>query len=227
MVQRSFPISSRVHLSIRQLDRLRRKLYLSLKVMGSTDGSTTDDKAGQLGTSEVMDILRKGSSALAAESPAGEPSAEFEAFLAAPIAEILAASRAKDTARDMRARADAGADLNVGAAEVMNAQPADAEAARRAAEEEEAALLRGVAQVQSRLFEGRVVATSKGPRPGDKKIIKEIAAEWDSLQKRARENRLVTVDGMQFVAPAPAPAVLVSLLLHLWRTNEAAACAAA
>ena len=50
----------------------------------------------------------------------------------------------------------------------------------RKAEERE--LLSGVAQVQSRHFEGKVVTQAQNN--------KEIASEWRELQKRARAHRL-------------------------------------
>jgi SWI/SNF-related matrix-associated actin-dependent regulator of chromatin subfamily A member 5 len=179
--------------------------------MGSSDNPSSDDKAAQLGKSDLMDILRKGSSALASEDASSVSGAvDFERFLAAPLADLLAASRAKDVARDARARADAGEPMGI----TVEADGRDEEQLRRDAEAEEAVLLRGVAQVQSRLFEGRLVTQAKAPQgprwPGDKRVVREIADEWHTLQKRARENRIVVVDGMEFIAPQAVSPVTLS-----------------
>ena len=58
-------------------------------------------------------------------------------------------------------------------------------------EEEEQRLLSGVAQVHSRLFEGRVVERVQ------QQENKDVAAEWHALQRQARERkeRIVVVDG--------------------------------
>ena len=65
------------------------------------------------------------------------------------------------------------------------------------AEEEEQRLLSGVAQVQSRLFEGRVVQRAKDNR--------QISQEWYELQKRARQKRIVMVDGYEVLAEHLGP----------------------
>ena len=86
------------------LDRIRRKLFLSVKVMGGTDNPTNSDNS-QLGRSEVMDILRKGSSAL---SRADDGMALALRFLDAPISEILDFSQSKEVARDARIKKELG-----------------------------------------------------------------------------------------------------------------------
>ena len=64
------------------------------------------------------------------------------------------------------------------------------------AEAEERELLSGVAQVQSRLFEGKVVQNQGN---------KEIAEEWRELQKRARVDRIVMIDqGATLATGTPA-----------------------
>ena len=68
------------------------------------------------------------------------------------------------------------------------------EATTQAAEEEERQLLQGVAQVQSRLFEGRIHRIQRKSA--------NIAEEWNTLSKRARSDRIVVVDGMTFIAPS-------------------------
>src|SRR5262245_25746777 len=86
------------------LDRLRRKLFLSVKVMGSDKPSSNEST--DLGKAELLDILRRGSSALS------QPGMPLTQFLAAGIDEILDASRSRDGVRDAKAKKelDAGAD---------------------------------------------------------------------------------------------------------------------
>lgn len=163
------------------LDRIRRKLFLSVKVMGGTDNPANSDNS-QLGRSEVLDILRKGSSALSRDGDG----MDLARFLDAPIDEILDFSRSKEVARDAKIKKELndtdGQEVKV---EVDEKLLVDAEA-------EERELLSGVAQVQSRLFEGKVVTQAKNN--------KEIAHEWQEVQKRARVGRLVMVDGIAVLA---------------------------
>lgn len=188
------------------LDRIRRKLFLSLKVMGSDN--PTENGGPQLASREIMDILRKGSSALNSNENDGMT---LERFLDAPIADVLSVSRNRGDVRDARMRQE----LQDGSAQDENTERAlleDAEAEQRE-------LLGGVAQVHSRLFEGRVVQrggesekTSRSSTPGKAamaKEIRDIANEWEELQKRTRgPNRIVTIDGMEFiVAPSLEPTV--------------------
>ncbi|KAH7927010.1 hypothetical protein BV22DRAFT_1007877 [Leucogyrophana mollusca] len=161
------------------LDRIRRKLFLSLKVMGSGETSSDDSKEAQLGTSELMDILRKGSSALSRS----EDGMNLARFLDANIEEIIGDSREKEDVRDAKIKQELGNDTND--------EPVD-DKLLLDAEEEERKLLSGIAQVQSRLFEGKVVARSQNNR--------QIADEWQELQKRARVDRTVVVDGITVIA---------------------------
>ena len=178
------------------LDRLRRKLFLSLKVM-SASSSTQDEESAQLKTAELMDILRKGSSAIA------EGGMDLGRFLVAPIDEILHESRQRENARNVQIKrvsnsiaADSSADIaNSESGCKQDISPYDAE-------EEERQLLSGVAQVQSRLFEGRVIQRTQNNR--------DIADEWQDLQKRARADRLVEVDGIMVVAAQIADGAVVS-----------------
>ena len=164
------------------LDRIRRKLFLSIKVMGSDNPSSTTESS-QLGSSELMDILKKGSSALSGADACGM---DLARFLDAPISEILDASRERGDVRDAKMRRNLeGATAVEGERKLIED-----------AEEEERRLLSGVAQVQSRMFEGRVVQRAQ---MGQKKEMKQIASEWRELQKRARDNRIVVVDGMEFI----------------------------
>ena len=167
------------------LDRIRRKLFLSVKVMGGSDNPGSSENNNQLGRSEVMEILRKGSSAL---SQGG--GMDLSQFLDAPIAQILEFSKEKESARDAKIKqelkTEGGMDFEFDQKLLVDA------------EEEERTLLSGVAQVHSRLFEGQVVKSGNN---------KEIAEEWKELQKRARVNRLVIVNGIEVIADHIAPLV--------------------
>lgn len=163
------------------LGRIYKKMFLSFKVMGGSDNPTNSDTQ-QLGRSEVMDILRKGTSALSR----ADDGMELTTFINAPIGDVLDHSRSLDSIRDAKMKRE------------LDAQGVDVKAEIEIddkllvdAEEEERALLSGVEQVQSRLFEGKVIA---------KQNNKEIADEWRALQKRARTDRLVVVDGIAVIA---------------------------
>lgn len=163
------------------LDRLRRKLFLSLKIMGSETLNDQDQDA-TFKTREIMDILRKGSSALSRTT--GLP---LSHFLDASIEEILQASRSREDSRTIKIKKELGEEVK------------DADETRLVAdaEEEERKLLSGVAQVQSRLFEGRVIQRVRDN--------KQVAAEWQELQKRARKTRIVTIDGYEVLAEHLGP----------------------
>lgn len=176
------------------LDRIRRKLFLSLKVIGSAEVSSSENSS--LGTSELVDILRRGSSALSTDG--GEMT--LAKFLKAPIEDILEVSRKMDKVKDTKIKSELPAnELN----KVKIEQGLDVaidQQALRDVEEEEMRLLKGIALVQSRLFEGKVVQKGSGN--------KEIARAWEDVQKRARVDRLVMVDGMPVVADNIAPLVV-------------------
>jgi SWI/SNF-related matrix-associated actin-dependent regulator of chromatin subfamily A member 5 len=161
------------------LDRLRRKLFLSVKVMGAENYSAGSDNS-TLKAKELMDILRKGSSALSRS----DDGIDFSRFLNAGIEEILNASRTHENMRDAKVKQE----LSVGDVED--------EALLRDAEAEELKLLSGVAQVQSRLFEGQMVQPCTN---------KDIATEWKNLQKRARVDRTVVIDGITVIAAHVGP----------------------
>jgi SWI/SNF-related matrix-associated actin-dependent regulator of chromatin subfamily A member 5 len=161
------------------LDRIRRKLFLSVKVMGGSDNPTNSD-GSQLGRSDIMDILRKGSSALSR----GENGMSLARFLDAPIGDILNDSRSREDVRDAKIKRDLDADGSDIKVEIDEKLLVDVEA-------EERELLSGVALVQSRLFEGKVVQNKNN---------KQIADEWQELQKRARVDRLVMIDGIAVLA---------------------------
>jgi SWI/SNF-related matrix-associated actin-dependent regulator of chromatin subfamily A member 5 len=198
------------------LDRIRRKLFLSLKVMSSSDNPGSNekdagDKGPHLASGELMDILRKGSSAL---SGVGERMS-LDRFLDAGIEEILELSRERGNVRDAKLRQDVGdtSDPSIKEEKVEDSvlhipSTRDESTLLADAEAEQRALLSGVAQVQSRLFEGRVVKRGSSTKSGSntppgrsmKRDIKEIAEEWTELTKRARgPNRIVKIDGMEFI----------------------------
>lgn len=166
------------------LDRIRRKLFLSLKVMtSSTSSSTTTEDNSQLKTTELMDILRKGSSALS-RSDVGM---DLGTFLDAPIQQILDDSREREGTRDAKLKKELVASDNTPATDLEIDEKILLDA-----EEEEQKLLSGVAQVQSRLFEGKFVKRNQDNR--------QIAQEWQELQKRAHVDRTVVVDGITVIA---------------------------
>lgn len=167
------------------LSRIYKKMFLSFKVMGGSDNPTNSDNAQQLGRSEVMDILRKGTSALSR----ADDGMKLSTFINAPIGEVLDYSRSLDSIRDakMKKELDAqGLDVKVEIDEKLLLD----------ADEEERKLLSGVEQVQSRLFEGKVISRQNN---------KEIADEWKDLQKRARTDRLVMIDGIAVIGDHVAP----------------------
>ena len=176
------------------LDRIRRKLFLSLKVIGSAEVSSSENSS--LGTSELVDILRRGSSALSTDG--GEMT--LAKFLKAPIEDILEVSRKMDKVKDTKIKSELPAnELNKVKIEQRLDVAIDQQALRDV-EEEEMRLLKGIALVQSRLFEGKVVQKGSGN--------KDIARAWEDVQKRARVDRLVMVDGMPVVADNIAPLVV-------------------
>ena len=171
------------------LDRIRRKLFLSLKVMNNdtapSDGTQADgaeEQNGSLKRNELMAILRKGSSAISGV----DSGLTLSQFLSLPIEDILQASRVHDDVRATKMKKEVGGDVG---GEVEEKMLFDAE-------EEERRLLQGVAQVQSRLFEGRLV----GRAVEKKKSDKEVAEEWRQEQKRKRKSRYVNVEGYDVLA---------------------------
>lgn len=189
------------------LDRIRRKLFLSLKVVGSTEVSSSEDPS--LGTGELMDILRRGSSALSTD----DDEMTLAKFLKAPIEDILEVSRKMDKVKETKVKSELPADQ---ISKVKAEQGIDVgldQQALRDVEEEEMRLLKGIALVQSRLFEGKVVQKGSGN--------KDIARAWEDVQKRAKVDRLVMVDGMQVVAEHITPLVVISSvpLFVRWETE--------
>lgn len=185
------------------LDRIRRKLFLSFKVIGSAEVSPSEDPS--LGTAELLDILRRGSSALSTEGD----EMTLSKFLKAPIDQILEVSRKMDMVKETKMRSELPAneinkvktenDVGTG----LDLQPL------RDVEEEEMRLLNGIALVQSRLFEGKLVQRGSGN--------KDIARAWEDVQTRAKVDRLVMIDGINVVADHITPLVVSHLGCSSWR----------
>ncbi|EJU00608.1 hypothetical protein DACRYDRAFT_80834, partial [Dacryopinax primogenitus] len=159
------------------LDRIRRKLFLSVKLM-SNGGPSADNNAAGMKKGELLSILRNGSSALE-DQAAGM---DFQQFKAASISDILLQSRRNQNAREAKLKKELdGENMDAG----MEADVA----------EEEGRLLDGVAAVRCRLFEGRELT----PR-----AIKSLAEQPPSSKKRARANRLVLVNGIETIVVSPS-----------------------
>jgi SWI/SNF-related matrix-associated actin-dependent regulator of chromatin subfamily A member 5 len=172
------------------LDRIRRKLFLSLKVMGSDNAATTENST--LGYSEVMDILRKGSSALSSV----DDGMSLARFLDANIEDVLNESRSREIAREAKMKNELGG----------NAQSKqDGQSDTRLLEdaEEEKRLLSGIAQVKCRLFEGKMVSHVQDN--------KGIAKEWRDLQKRAKVDQIIMVDDAPVLAARMGPEIVREL----------------
>ncbi|KAF9067977.1 SNF2 family N-terminal domain-containing protein [Rhodocollybia butyracea] len=186
------------------LDRLRRKLFLSVKIMGSDNpgqSASNADTSG-MGSAALIDILRKGSSALLPGSDM-----DLSKFIQAPIDEILSTSKAREDARDAKLLQSLQGSNSPGTEDIMNNGHPDAcnQQLLKDAEEEEQRLLSGVAQVRCRLFEGQILE-----RAG--RSNKDIADEWTNIQKRASKSReTVVLNGMTFVVDLEPVAPTVRL----------------
>lgn len=138
------------------LDRLRRKLFLSVKIMGSSNASSdpsNDPEASSSSIRELMAILKRGSSSL---MQGGAGGMTLRDFLKADFETIVNTSRDRDTVRVIKMEAD------LSGSDAVKVE----QGIRRQWEEEEQALLAGVAQVQSRLFEGKLVQRAKDANNG-------------------------------------------------------------
>lgn len=161
--------------------------------MGSDNPSSSSDSPG-MSSGALMDILRKGSSALL---PGTEM--ELSQFIQAPIAEILGTSKAREEARDakmLQSLQDSVGTVKTEEGDIKIEDP-DTHAAKllKEAEEEEQRLLSGAAQVRCRMLEGRELE-----RAGSGQSYKHISDEWTNLQKRAKKTReTVVIGGMTFV----------------------------
>ncbi|KAJ7069038.1 P-loop containing nucleoside triphosphate hydrolase protein [Mycena belliarum] len=159
------------------LDRIRRKLFLSAKIIGGEGRSGHSGKTVGMGGSELMSILRRGSSALTSS----DDGMSLAAFRDASLAEVLAVSRAREDVHDARVKHELKIEVE-----------GDGETLLRSAEEEERQLLSGVAKVQSYLFEGTLLSRAKAPK-------ENIGIESATPQKRGRVDRTVTMGGMSFI----------------------------
>ncbi|KIY73274.1 hypothetical protein CYLTODRAFT_485710 [Cylindrobasidium torrendii FP15055 ss-10] len=160
------------------LDRLRRKLFLSLKVMANSGAApAAGDNESTLNLNDLCSILRRGSSALE-NSPFDM---DLATFTAAPVAEIVRVSREREQGRDAKLAAEQEGKDKAGNDALLSA------------EEEERQLLSGVAHVKCRLFEGRLIAKpisekGKDKSIGDTKGPREVnAGEEENTSKRMRK----------------------------------------
>ncbi|KAJ7492086.1 P-loop containing nucleoside triphosphate hydrolase protein [Mycena latifolia] len=178
-VVKVFRLICRASVEDQMLDRIRRKLFLSAKIIGGEAGGRTGATTG-LGGSELMSILRRGSSALTSS----DDGMDLAAFRAASLQEILEVSRAREDVHDARVKHE----LQM---EVAADGDGNGVGLLRSAEEEERQLLSGVARVQSYLFEGTVLERAKAP--------KENLMASATPQKRERVDRTVTIGKMSFI----------------------------
>jgi len=184
------------------IGRLRKKLYLSLKIMDSR-GSNKDTNQGEFDESvdeeatmknsmsagDLSAILRRGASSLhkhwGQTNDSDEASLQevdedersgYNQFLKASFEEIL--DRAKEFAKIEQTKLD----IEVGNDMPSNPNPD----LISKIEEEELALLRGAEVVRCRLFEGKKYQANN----------KEILNEWHALQsKRVSKSTVTIVDG--------------------------------
>ncbi|KAF8204452.1 P-loop containing nucleoside triphosphate hydrolase protein [Mycena galopus ATCC 62051] len=178
-VVKIYRLICRASVEDQMLDRIRRKLFLAAKIIGGEGGGNNDD--GPHAGSELMAILRRGSSALMHS----DDGMDLARFRNASLQQILEVSRARNDVHDARVKHELNMTVKVEGGEEA------AEALLRSAEEEEKALLSGVARVQSKLFEGVLLERAKAP--------KETVAAETTLQKRARVDRTVSIGGMTFM----------------------------
>lgn len=139
------------------LSRIRKKLYLQSKVMGSMQNTTQtevdgdsladskDEQPQKLAQGELIAIHRGGAGAIAkwGEDGVTDPFVEFRA---ASIEELLTRGKQLDEAKEIEVQVEVGENIDPAARRQMEL---DAE------EEEERLLLAGKEVVKSREFEGR------------------------------------------------------------------------
>ncbi|GAA5946579.1 hypothetical protein JCM3765_000305 [Sporobolomyces pararoseus] len=175
------------------LTRLRKKLYLSAKVMGSmrnlneqaaaggeADGDEAaqkEDEAPKMSRGELAGILRGGASALGRWSN-DDGTDPFNSFKASTIVEIVERGKDRDENKE------AGIKLELG----ENLSEEQKKKLEKEEEEAEALLLAGREAVQSRKFEGKMYGASNS----------DIRQEWQEMEgKQARldKSRTTLVDG--------------------------------
>ncbi|GAA6057817.1 hypothetical protein JCM3770_004290 [Rhodotorula araucariae] len=172
------------------MTRLRKKLYLSVKVMGGMRNATermeggdgddgeaaaqNEDEVPRMTRSELISILRAGTGALAAKWDGAEADA-FTSFRNATFSELCERGRQRDSDKDAEIKVELGEEVS------------EEERARLEREEEEAerALLDGREAIVARKFEGKTYAASNS----------DIRKEWEALVKRDSKERVVMIDG--------------------------------
>ncbi|KAK7063732.1 ISWI chromatin-remodeling complex ATPase ISW2 [Favolaschia claudopus] len=185
-VVKVFRLICRGSVEDQMLDRLRRKLFLAAKIIGvESAGQSGDDgtHGGAVG-SELLSILRRGSSALTC----AEDGMDITRFRAASLQEILDASRVRDDVHNAKVKHD----LNI---PVKEEEGAAEGALLRSAEEEERALLSGVARVQSYLFEGELLTRAKASSSSSGGGSQSVTP----TRKREQLHRTVNIGGMTFL----------------------------
>ncbi|KAK4051791.1 hypothetical protein OIV83_002495 [Microbotryomycetes sp. JL201] len=172
------------------LTRLRKKLYLSAKVMGSMknaadrpadeqveeDAGATEqneDDAPKMTRGELAGILRGGAGALARwESEDGDAFTEFKNM---SFDDLRERGRQRDERKEVGIKLEAGEQLTEEQRQQLEREEAEAEKL----------LLQGREAVQARKFEG---ATYKATNH-------EIREEWEQMVSRASTSRTVMIDG--------------------------------
>ncbi|GJN87261.1 hypothetical protein Rhopal_000209-T1 [Rhodotorula paludigena] len=170
------------------MTRLRKKLYLSVKIMGSMRDPTqdkdleqedvgaaqNDDEAPRMTRGELVSILRAGTGALAAkwDKEDGDP---FTAFRDTSFADLCERGRKRDEDKDAGLKRELGESIT------------EEERARLEEEEREAeeALLAGREAISSRKFEGKLYTATNA----------DIRKEWQEKVARESKTRTVMVDG--------------------------------
>lgn len=171
--------------------------------MGSDNKPSGGDDSVSLASTELIDILRMGSSTALGED--AKDLMTLERFLGASINEILDVSRGREKARDERIKVEAEGTVDVeGGIDSKLLEDA---------EEEERRLLQGVAQVQYRLFDGKIV--NRETEKKDKTSInnKDVAVKREEMGgKRVRVDRTVTVRGLTYIVAQPEVVSTLSLV---------------
>ncbi|GAA5916112.1 hypothetical protein JCM8208_000393 [Rhodotorula glutinis] len=172
------------------MSRLRKKLYLSLKVMGGMRDATAqltndddvadasnknEDDAPRLTRGELVSMLRAGAGAVADESLDKDGNDAFTAFRKASFADLCQRGRERDMDKDLGVKAELGEAISV----------EEHERLAREEEEEERRLLAGRELISSRKWEGKTYSASNT----------DIRKEWEMLVKRQSKARVVMVDG--------------------------------
>jgi len=123
--------------------------------------------ASALKTNELLQILKRGTSALA-RWEGNSSDKNLSAFLFSSLEEILARSKRTEDLREFKIKQEAGGHDENLAVDI---------------EEEGKKILTGIAQVQTRLFEGRHHQRSE----------QAFAVQWEEMQKKAMEDLPIMV----------------------------------